>query len=112
AIEKPDKNKVFQECTVTNGATGECEVTLNTQAYAVQGLHKAEIMLYRGQEAIAVTGMFTYNARKGVLNDQAIESENDWQAFHQVVTDADKARTDAQTYATQAQTSALQAEQN
>ncbi|MGM0903055.1 MAG: BppU family phage baseplate upper protein [Bacillota bacterium] len=89
AIVKPDKTTVLQNCTIEDAKEGLCKVVLTTQSYIVHGLHVAELMLFKGTESVAVTDRFSYNAVRGILDNQTIQSTNDWQAINQAIADAE-----------------------
>lgn len=106
AIKKPDGTIVYQDCTVTDGINGVVEVTLSTQSTLVPGKHDAELMIYEGAETIGVTGSFFYLVNKAILNDNAVESTNEFSGFSQMVSDAQTAATNAEASAQQATESA------
>lgn len=89
AILKPDKKTVVQDCEITDSTNGKGEVVLGTQAYVVPGTHYAEVMVYDGDNQVAVSGRFVYDARQGILNDGAIESTNEWQSINKAIADAE-----------------------
>ncbi|WP_258831442.1 BppU family phage baseplate upper protein [Peribacillus frigoritolerans] len=89
AVKKPDKNTVFQDCTITDALTGKCEIILDTQAYIVPGLHPVELMIYYAVDKVSVTGRFSYTANKGILDDGSIVSTNEFQAINQALTDVE-----------------------
>lgn len=81
AIKKPDKEVVFQDCAIADALKGLAEVTLETQAYTIPGTHSAEIMLYKGQELVSVSGTFNYNSVLGIMNNAAVESKSEFIAI-------------------------------
>lgn len=78
AIRKPDNTVVFQSGGVTDGPGGLCEVLLSNQASLVPGKHEAEIMIYEGEEAVAVTSTFYYNVKKAAMTNEDVESSSDF----------------------------------
>lgn len=85
AIQKPDKNVVFQTGGVTNGPEGLCEIILSRQANVIDGRHEAELMIFEGDQAVAVTTKFFYNVKKAILNDGAVKSTSDFPAINQAI---------------------------
>lgn len=100
AIKKPDKKTVLQDCTIVDPLTGSCEIILDTQAYAVEGSYAAEVMVYYETDTVAVTSSFNYTAKKGILNDDTIESTNEWQSITQAIADNEALLTDLRTNGT------------
>jgi phosphotransferase system IIA component len=89
AVKKPDRKTVLQDCTIVDPLTGSCEIILSTQAYAVEGSYAAEVMVYFEADTVAVTSSFNYTAKKGILNDDTIESTNEWQSITQAIADTE-----------------------
>lgn len=85
AIQKPDKTVVFQSGGVTDGEEGLCEVVLSRQANVVEGRHEAELMIFEGDEAVAVTTRFFYTVKKALINDDAVKSSSDFPAINQAI---------------------------
>lgn len=94
AVKKPDKKTVFQDCTITDAETGKCDVVMNSQAYIVPGVHAAELMIYFAEDKVAVTGRFSYISVKGILNDESVESTNEFLAINQKLADVEGVITD------------------
>lgn len=88
AILKPDKKTVFQECEITDAENGKVEVILTSQAYIVPGTHYAELMIYGEDDLVAVTCRFAYNSVQGLMDDDTVESSDEWQAIHKKVDEA------------------------
>lgn len=108
AVLKPDKKTVFQDVVVVDAASGLCEVILDSQAYVVPGEHTAELMIYFVGERVSVTGRFNYRAISGILSDETVESQNEYQAINKLVLDAETAAQNAK----QSENNAKQAETN
>ncbi|MFP3509397.1 BppU family phage baseplate upper protein [Peribacillus sp. SIMBA_075] len=109
AIKKPDGKVVFQDCDVIDASEGLCTVVLNTQAFAVEGNHTAELMVYYTEDRVSVTARFSYTAVKGLFDDGTIESSNSFPAFNQIVFDAQTAGKNALEHEQNALLSAQQA---
>lgn len=88
AILKPDEKTVFQECEIVDAVNGKVAVTLENQAYIVPGTHSAELMIYGNDGLVAVTCRFTYKSVQGILDDDTVESSDEWQAIHKKVDEA------------------------
>jgi lysophospholipase L1-like esterase len=100
AVKKPDKTTVLQDFTVIDALAGSCEIVLNTQAYVIDGKYDAEVMVYYGVDTVAVTGRFSYQAVKGILDDGTVESTNEWQSINQAIADAEAILVDLRTNGT------------
>ena len=85
AIRKPDRTTVFQSGGVTNGPGGKCEAILSRQANLVPGRHEAEIMIFQGEDNVAVTTKFYYEVKKSVITNDDVESSNDYPAILQAI---------------------------
>jgi hypothetical protein len=90
AVKKPDNTSVFQDCTITDAANGVCEIVLDTQAYLIDGVHYAEVMVFPGSGIVSVTSRFSYRSVKGIMDDSSIVSTNEFQAISSLVYDAEK----------------------
>jgi F0F1-type ATP synthase membrane subunit b/b' len=111
AVLKPDKKTVFQDVVVVDAASGLCEVIMDSQAYVVPGEHTAELMIYFVGERVSVTGRFNYRAISGILSDETVESQNEYQAINKLVLDAETAAQNAKQAETNAKESELVAKQ-
>ena len=85
AIRKPDNTVVFQSGGVTDGPGGLCEFVLSKQAALVPGRHEGEVMIYEGDEAVAVTTKFYYEVKRSVLTNEDVESSSDFPAISQAI---------------------------
>lgn len=88
AIEKPSGLSVFQDCTVTDAISGICEIILTNQAYLEVGNYTAELMLISG-DITSITRSFTYTSLNAIIDDNSLESQNDWQAFQDLLLNTD-----------------------
>ena len=84
AVLKPDGLTVFQDCNVVDPYSGACEVILSTQAYVETGIYSAELVITQNQ-TVTNTRPFQYTSLSSILNDERLESTNDWQAFHKLL---------------------------
>jgi baseplate upper protein BppU/tail fiber-like repeat protein/tail-like repeat protein len=89
AIKKPSGLTVYQECEISNAPEGEAVVRLSLQSYNEFGTYTAELYI-RNADQLAVTCPFYYSAREAVMNDQSIESTNDWSALQEALFSMDK----------------------
>ena len=85
AVKKPDGTTVFQDGTLTDPINGLGEFILRRQAYLVPGKHEAELMISEGNSATLVTSKFNYSSTKAILNDETIESTNEFPAIQQAL---------------------------
>jgi hypothetical protein len=88
-IKKPSGLTVFQDCTITDPSIGLCEVLLSNQAYLEIGNYSAELVITSG-DVTAVTRAFTYTSLDAILDDETLQSTNDWQAFQTMLMVSDK----------------------
>lgn len=81
-IEKPDQTLVLQnDATFPNRKNGQVQFTLSKQAYVLAGTHRAEIMIvfHKGtSREVSVTKEFYYRVERGVLDDQVLQSRDEW----------------------------------
>ena len=84
AILKPDGLMVFQDCNIVDPYSGVCEAILSTQAYIETGIYSAELVITQN-EMVSNTRPFQYTSLSSILNDERLESTNDWQAFHKLL---------------------------
>lgn len=87
-IRKPSGLTVMQECAITEPLGGECEIYLSNQAFIEQGSHIGEIVISKGDSAV-VTQQFDYQVLEAIMNDETLESSNDWQALHELMINND-----------------------
>lgn len=102
-IRKPDGTTVFIDCPVTNVDNGEVTVTLTSNALAALGICNCELFLYDvdGTE-IAVSRKFKYLVESSLLNDEAVESTNEYQSLTTLIVESEEAIDNANTAATNA----------
>ena len=84
AILKPSGMTVLQDCFITNALGGSCEVILTNQAIIETGTYTGELMVTRNS-VMSVTRTFEYTSLNAIIDDQTLESANDWQAFHNIL---------------------------
>ena len=88
-VQKPSGLTVFQDCDITDAFSGMCEVLLNNQAYLEIGNYIGELVITK-DEITSVTRSFTYSSLNAVLDDDTLESSNEWQSLHEILLNADK----------------------
>jgi hypothetical protein len=88
AIQKPSGLTVFQDCEIIDPITGVCEVILSSQAYVEIGNYSAELVLTSG-DVTSVTRAFTYTSLNAIMDDETLQSANDWQTLHEIMLNAD-----------------------
>ena len=84
AIKKPSGLTVYDSVEITNPVLGEATIKLSVQAYIEYGIHMAEIYI-RDTNHLAVTCPFWYSSRSSIMENQAIESTNEWSALQQAL---------------------------
>lgn len=94
SIKKPSELTVFQDCEITNAVEGYCEVLLTTQAYIEVGSYSGELVITKpatatDPEITTVTRSFTYSSLSSILDDETLQSANDWQTLHEMMLNAD-----------------------
>ena len=89
AIKKPSGLTVYQDCIITNAVEGEASVKLTTQSYLEYGIHTAEVYI-RNADQLAVTSPFWYNSRSAIMENETIESNNEWNTLQEVFFSYDK----------------------
>lgn len=89
AIKKPSGLTVYQECEIVDAAGGEARTILSLQSYNEYGINTAEIYI-RNLDQLAVTSRFYYSSVEAIMNDETLESTNDWSAFLEVLFSYDK----------------------
>jgi BppU N-terminal domain len=96
AVKKPDKYTVFQDMEIAAPNEGLCKVILDQQAYIAPGMYTAEVMIYYPENKVAVSGRFTYSSVQGILNNDDIQSGDNYLTFNQIVFDTEQYRNEAQ----------------
>lgn len=99
AVQKPDGFTVIQDATITDPEFGIFEVVLDSQAYIVPGNHEAEIMIFDeddpdliDDDIVLVSSGFRYIAKKGIVDNETVESSNEWQSINKALVDGEAAR--------------------
>jgi len=84
AVLKPSGMTVLQDCLITNALGGTCEVILTNQAIIETGPHTGELMITQNS-IMSTTRTFEYTSLNSIIDDQTLESANEWQAFHNIM---------------------------
>ena len=84
AIKKPSGLTVYQTCEITNVNEGKAKVLLNTQSYVEYGVYTAEVYI-RDVNNLAVTSPFWYQSRVTIMDEEIIESKNEWSALQEAL---------------------------
>src|SRR4051794_19843405 len=84
AIKKPSGLTVYQACEIRDAIAGEASVLLSIQGYVEFGVHMAEIYI-RDVDQLAVTCPFWYSARSAIMENESIDSINEWSALQQAL---------------------------
>ncbi len=88
-VQKPSGLTVFQDCEVTEPLVGTCQVLLSNQAYLEIGSYIGELVITKA-DITAVTRSFVYTSLDAILDDETLESSNEWQAIHDILINVDK----------------------
>lgn len=86
---KPSGLTVFQDCEVTEPLTGSAELMLDSQCYIEVGNYTAELVITLGTTQ-SVTRSFTYTSLDAVIDDETLQSANEWGDLQQILLNADK----------------------
>jgi hypothetical protein len=84
AVLKPSGLTVYQDCVITDALDGACEAILNNQAYLETGTHSGELVITK-DSLISVTRPFEYLSLSTIMNDNTLESSNDWETLHTIL---------------------------
>ena len=84
AVKKPSGLTVYQPCEITNASQGEAKVKLSMQAYIEYGVHMAELYI-RNVDQLIVTSPFWYASRAAIMENESIDSINEWSALQQAL---------------------------
>jgi hypothetical protein len=84
AIKKPSGLTIYQTCEVTSDLEGKAEVLLNTQSYIEYGIYTAEVYV-RDINHLAVTSPFWCQSRATIMDEEIIESTNEWSALQEAL---------------------------
>lgn len=80
AIKKPSGLIVYQPADLTNAADGGASLLLSPQGILENGVYASEVYIRDG-EKIAVTSPFYYSSRSAVMDEDTLQSVNDWSAL-------------------------------
>jgi hypothetical protein len=89
AIKKPSGLVIYQTVEITDAPEGKAAVKLTNQSYIEYGFHTAELYI-RNETQLAITSPFYYMSREAIMNEDAIESTNDWSALQEALFNMDK----------------------
>jgi hypothetical protein len=87
-VKKPSTMTIVQDCTITDAINGICEVILPNQAYIEVGNHSGELVITKG-DLVSVTRSFEYASLSAILDDNTMESTNDWTVLHEIMLSRD-----------------------
>lgn len=87
-IKKPSTLTLVQDCVITDPVNGICEVILPNQAYIEVGNHSGELVITK-DDLVSVTRSFEYASLSAILDDDTMESTNDWQILHEIMLSRD-----------------------
>lgn len=85
--EKPDNTTIYNDTTVIDATYGIVEFNLTTQALAVAGILKGELVVYGGTGEKLSSAVFNLIIKASVNNDSAIESTNEFTQLTKAITD-------------------------
>lgn len=86
---KSDGTTVFQNLTAVNASKGQYTCTLSSQTIVVPGRVKAEVSLYEGTKRLTSV-RFEFNVRKALLDDDTVESSNEFSALTEALADVEE----------------------
>ena len=78
-INKLDNTQVVNNCNIIDNNIIEVEITY--QMLSVQGITQAEIILYDNNSNVVTSGIFFFDIRKSLYNNNNIESSNEYNAL-------------------------------
>lgn len=87
-FKKPDNTTVYQNLTVVDASKGKFRCFLSSQTIAVPGTVKAEVALYEGTTRLTTT-RFEFRVSESLLNEDAVESSNEFSALTEAVAKVD-----------------------
>lgn len=90
-IRKPDGTKVYASCSLDGG---RIRVDFTNQMLAVSGKAQAELEMTGGEDRIT-TPIFIINVQKSNIDDEAIESSNEFSVLQQMIALAQQAAGEA-----------------
>lgn len=88
-IIKPDETKVYNDLTITNATSGECNLTLTNQVLAVVGIVKCQLEITEEQDILS-TIIFNIEVRESIDVTGAVESSNEFTALQNGLTKLDE----------------------
>ena len=87
---KPDDKKVFNDCEVIDEKNGQIEVKLTTQILAVTGWLKCELIISDNNSSKLSTMSFIIDVIATNIDDNKIESTNEFQALNNALARIEK----------------------
>ena len=87
---KPDKKQIFNDCEVLDAKNGQIEIQLTTQILAVTGWMKCELIISDDNNSKLSTMCFTIDVVATNLDNNAIESTNEFTALDNALIKVEK----------------------
>ena len=87
-VRKPSGLTIIQDCTITDAINGKCELVLSSQGYVEIGNYTGELVITK-DDLVSVTREFTFSSLDAILDDDTLESQNDWQSFQELLLNTD-----------------------
>lgn len=78
---KTDNTLIFNNTIITNTTEGKVLVELTSQALAVSGTLRCELVIYGANNSVLSTKTFTISVIASIRNDSAVESTNEFTAL-------------------------------
>lgn len=103
-INKPDGTKIYNDIPYSS-ENGRCLYELTTQAKAVEGVYAACLQIQCGEDLREIGGI-TYTVTESQIDEDAVESQNDFTALITAAQIAVQKAADAETFAQSASESA------
>lgn len=99
SIGKTDYTTTFKQMNIVSTTAGQISYVLTTNDIAAPGETVVEIIVYGSSSAKLTTVRFSFTVREGILNDESIESTNDYSALTDVLAQINAATGNAGTAA-------------
>lgn len=78
---KSDNKKIFNNATILDYKNGKIEIELTNQALAVVGQVKMQILVLGKSQEILTSGIFYVDVEESIVDGNAIQSTNEFNAF-------------------------------
>lgn len=88
-IQKPDNTKVFNKMQMVNTQEGVLFIELPTQSLTAAGICTVELRIQQDQE-VRIPASFNYTVLDSIIDDNAIESSNEFSALTQRIEEVNK----------------------